>query len=946
MDDQGELGRHVSHTAVRLVLEHVARLTDDDGVVEVLRRAGEERPLAELLDDAGWSSYAEFRRLLESTTQSITEDQLRTMGVEADLTGGSMPSATEMLQALGSPGVLFAELGKGHTGIVSFLDVVAHEVGPTEWIIECRTRPGYEPYPAFCAFSAGLYPMTPRLFGYEQVDVTEDTCQLHGADACRFRVRWDEGDERDVQINALEHRITLLERRLETFQTTVGELVQADDLPTALDRVVSAAARAVRAPGFLLVVEPQPGSPRQVYSAGLSPADAERMGELLLAGTPHPALELVVEVASSRRHYGRLAAYDPDSVVLAEGPMLAAYARLAATALDSATALEETRREADRARALLTLSAALAEIASTEEMALSLARAVPAVIGADLATVTVIDREAGVARVIACHGYEAAEAEALLGTEIPLAGELVDTIRYVGPEDVTPPTRAILLSKARVVVPVIVDGQPEAWLTANVRDRPERLAPNDELEARLRGLAAQASTALRNARLVEQIRHQALHDALTGLPNRALILDRTDQLLSRARRERQPVAALFLDLDGFKEINDTLGHAAGDQLLRAVASRLATTIRESDTLARLGGDEFVVLVDGVSLDSGPELVAERLLEVLRPPFLLEGREQTPLTVTASIGIATATDRASAGDLLRDADVALYQAKAAGKNCSVVFAPAMQTAVRDRLELEMDLRQAVEAGEFVLAYQPIFDLCDRQVTGVEALLRWEHPTRGTLQPDGFVPLLEDTGLIVQVGAWVLEEACRQAAVWRSDGHVLDMSVNVSARQLESDRLLDDVRTALALADLPATSLVVEITETAIMHDTEATVRRLRALKALGVRLAIDDFGTGYSSLAYLRQFPVDSLKIDRSFITGLGESSDAVALVHTLVDLGKALGLTTLAEGIEDDAQYALLQSETCDRGQGFLVSRPLSPADLERFLGNRVTDATAKVSPN
>jgi diguanylate cyclase (GGDEF)-like protein len=935
--------RDVSHTAVRLVLEHVAHLAGEPGVDDVLQRAGEARPVVELLDDTRWSSYAQFRALLEATVEVIGTDGLLGMALTATMTGGSMPSATEMLQALGSPGVLLAEVGKGHTGIVSFLEVDSRELGPTEWLIETRMRAGFEPYPAFCTFSAALYPMTPRLFGYDALETVEETCQLRGDDACSFRVGWVEGDERDVQRKALEQRITLLERRLESFQATVAELVQADDLATALDRVVTAAAGAVRAPGFLLVVEPQPGTPRQVYSAGLSAEEAEAMGELLLAGTPHPALDLVVDVASSRRHYGRLAAYDPNGVILAEGAMLSAYARLAATALDSATALDETRREADRARALLDLSAALTEIASTEEMALSLARAVPAVIGADLATVTVADRPAGVSRIVACHGYTAEEAERLVGFEMPLTTDLLDTIAYVG-TDHSDHAKAVLISEARVVVPVIVDGQPEAWLTANVREGPERLAQTEELEARLKGLAAQASTALRNARLVEQIRHQALHDALTGLPNRALILDRTEQLLGRARRDRAPVAALFLDLDGFKEINDTLGHAAGDQLLRAVASRLSTTIRESDTLARLGGDEFVVLVDGVSIDSGPDLVAERLLEVLRPPFVLEGREQTPLTITASIGIATATERSSAGDLLRDADVALYQAKAAGKNRSVVFAPAMQAAVRDRLELEMDLRTAVDAHQLRLAYQPIFDLDDGRITGVEALLRWEHPTRGTIQPDGFVPLLEDTGLIVEVGAWVLEEACRQTAAWRHHGHEIDVAVNVSARQLEADRLVDDVRRALALADLPATALVVEITETTIMRDTEATIARLRELKALGVRLAVDDFGTGYSSLAYLRQFPVDSLKIDRSFISGLGDSTDAAALVHTLVDLGKALGLTTLAEGIEDADQYARLRSESCDRGQGFLVSRPLRPDDLEAFLDD-VTNITQKGSP-
>ena len=420
------------------------------------------------------------------------------------------------------------------------------------------------------------------------------------------------------------------------------------------------------------------------------------------------------------------------------------------------------------------------------------------------------------------------------------------------------------------------------------------------------------------------------------------MVDRAEQLLSRARRDRQPVTALFLDLDGFKEINDTLGHAAGDQLLRAVAGRLSATIRESDTLARLGGDEFVVLVDG----AGPELVAQRLLDVLRPAFVLEGRERTPLTVTASIGIATASERHTAGDLLRDADVALYQAKAAGKDRSVVFAPAMQAAVRDRLELEMDLRTAVDAHQLRLAYQPIFDLADGRITGVEALLRWDHPERGTIQPDGFVPLLEDTGLIVEVGSWVLEEACRQVAVWRALGHDLDVAVNVSPRQLESDRLVDDVRRALALADLAPAALVVEITESTIMRDTEGGVRRLAALKALGVRLAVDDFGTGYSSLAHLRRFPVDSLKIDRSFISALADSPEAAALVHTLVDLGKALGLVTLAEGIEDDEQHAFLRDEACDRGQGFLVSRPLGPEQLEAFLLQDVTNITAKGSPN
>jgi diguanylate cyclase (GGDEF)-like protein len=429
-----------------------------------------------------------------------------------------------------------------------------------------------------------------------------------------------------------------------------------------------------------------------------------------------------------------------------------------------------------------------------------------------------------------------------------------------------------------------------------------------------------------------ELRHQALHDPLTGLPNRALILDRVEQMLARARRDRTPVAALFIDLDNFKDVNDTLGHAAGDELLQAVAGRLSGVLRESDTVGRLGGDEFVVLVEGRSLAAGPEVVAERLLDVLREPFQQESEPTgIRLTVSASIGIAVG-ERSSAGELLRDADIALYQAKAAGKDRSVLFVHAMRTAVTDRLELEADLRGALAAGEFFLVYQPIFNLTELSVTGVEALIRWHHPTRGIVQPDEFIPLLEETGLIVSIGRWVLDQACEQAVAWRTRGHNVAVSVNVSARQLESDQLLVDVRNALARTGLDPASLVIEITETTLMLDAEETVRRLMTLKALGVRIAIDDFGTGYSSLAYLRQFPVDSLKIDRSFIKGMTDSAESTALMHTLIQLGKTLGLQIVAEGIEETDQLGHLRSVQCDSGQGFLFARPLDVDAVEDFF--------------
>jgi diguanylate cyclase (GGDEF)-like protein len=428
-----------------------------------------------------------------------------------------------------------------------------------------------------------------------------------------------------------------------------------------------------------------------------------------------------------------------------------------------------------------------------------------------------------------------------------------------------------------------------------------------------------------------ELRHQSLHDALTGLPNRVLALDRAEQMLARARRQQIPVAALYVDIDGFKHVNDTFGHAAGDELLRTVATRLADVVREGDTAARLSGDEFVVLVEGSTLDAGPELVAERLLEVLRQPYDIDGQTARQLSLTASIGIALG-ERASAADLLRDADVALYEAKAAGRDYYMLFQSSMQTAARDRLTLEMDLAEALEQRQLFLQYQPTFDLQSESVIGVEALIRWRHPKRGVIAPIEFIPIAEESGLIVPIGRWVLEDACRQAAIWRCHGHGIDMSVNVSGRQLDDDGLIEDVRHALAESGLDPATLTLEITETTLMRDAEATAERLRSLKELGVRIAIDDFGTGYSSLAYLRQFPVDALKIDRSFISGIAGSKGSAALIHTLVQLGKTLDIETLAEGIEERSQLETLQREHCDHGQGFLFSRPLDVDAVEKFL--------------
>jgi len=429
-----------------------------------------------------------------------------------------------------------------------------------------------------------------------------------------------------------------------------------------------------------------------------------------------------------------------------------------------------------------------------------------------------------------------------------------------------------------------------------------------------------------------ELEHLALHDALTGLPNRVLIQDRVSQMNARARRDHTNVALLFLDLDNFKEINDTLGHNAGDQLLLEVGNRLSNILREGDTVGRLGGDEFVVLAEAASLIPGAESLAGRILQVLSSPFAIPGSD-TPLTVSASIGIAEGS-RVEAQDLLRDADIAMYHAKERGKRQAVVFLPSMQEALADQRSLNRDLEHALENGEYFLVYQPIIHLNSGSVTGVEALLRWRHPVRGVVSPDQIIPALESNGLIMSVGGWVIQEACRKSAELKRHGLDLSMSVNLSARQLESDRVITDVKSAIELNDLDPAMLVLELTESALMRDMDATVERLRSLKSLGVRLAIDDFGTGYSSLSYLSQFPIDILKIDQSFVSGVADDSEAAALVHTLVELGRALGIVTVAEGIETEIQLELLIRDGTDLGQGFFFSRPLEASQLELFLGN------------
>jgi diguanylate cyclase (GGDEF)-like protein/PAS domain S-box-containing protein len=432
--------------------------------------------------------------------------------------------------------------------------------------------------------------------------------------------------------------------------------------------------------------------------------------------------------------------------------------------------------------------------------------------------------------------------------------------------------------------------------------------------------------------LEKQLTHQAFHDPLTNLANRALLSDRVGHAQARSQRDGRPCAVLLLDLDDFKDINDTLGHGAGDQVLMEIARRLHGCIRAGDTAARLGGDEFALLLEDTPDAAAAREVAARISAALRDPILVDGKE---VFLSASCGVAIGVPGQPEEELLRNADVALYHAKEKGKGLCEVFEPGMRAAVMQRLELEADLHRAVERSEFLLHYQPIVDLQSHRIVGAEALVRWRHPQRGTLAPGEFIALAEETGLIVPLGRWVLEEACRTiAAHGGSDIHV---SVNLSARQLQEADLVDVVAAALRDAGLRPNRLVLEVTESLIMVDPRTMIPRMRALRDLGVRIAIDDFGTGYSSLAYLQNLPVDILKIDRSFIHGPALAPGLSPLARGIVDLGRAMRLVMVAEGIELAEQADALKISGCELGQGYYLARPMEASAFERLLQSTST---------
>jgi diguanylate cyclase (GGDEF)-like protein len=951
----GEPGRDTSGVTTRVVVLYVRQHGGDRAVAAMLKYAGETRGVEELLDEHGWSSYEQKIRLFRAAVAVLGDPgAVRKIGQFMLRSRIALPLLV-LLRALGSPEQVLRNVAKANSRFSTNSTVEALEIGNGHAMVSYRLHGGYVPDELDCQYTEGLLSLVPEVFGLPAATVQHEECQVDGAAACLYRLTWRPrhrwGRRLQAEAAHLRDQLDVITQRFQELQSVAADLVSTEDVSTVLARIATKASHAVRAPGYLLAARATQASPLQVFHQGFSEEDASALGERLIRGEPLEDVGswLTADIASARCHYGKLGAVyaQQEPFFPEERQLLVAYARQAAAALDAATALEEARARDATSQALLQLAQALANLATPDEVAARIAAAVPGVVVADRSTVSLW--EVGTQRLstVATHGWPA-ELEPLIEvfsvrpSDTP---ELADMLTNARPRcyrrgSTDDPLVEDALARfgltSVVVVPIVARGEFLGVVTAATADGRPPLESRDDTEARLVGLANQAAVALSNARLLAkeratlaelrrseaQVKHQATHDGLTGLANRALFSDRLQAMLKRG----VDVAVLFIDLDDFKAVNDSFGHAVGDDLLVAVSARLAACMRSGDTVARLGGDEFAVLLEGADERAAMQ-TAERLLDALGMPLALPG---AAIPVRASVGIAVASPGTSdVGEVLRNADVAMYAAKEAGKGRFAIFEPGMHTRALDLIEQEHDLREAIDQDQFVLRYQPVVELATGHIIGVEALVRWQHPTRGLLAPSEFIPLAETTGLIVELGRSILDKACRQATRWRGATELM-LGVNLSARQLTDPGLLDQVAATLSTTGLPAERLVLEITETALLKS--ATDRVLAGLRQAGVRIALDDFGTGYSSLEHLRRFPVDAIKIDKVFIDRVTGGLRESALARAIVQLGQAMGLATVAEGIETAEQAAELRQLGCGYGQGYFFAKPMTSTALGTLM--------------
>ncbi|MHB1785742.1 MAG: EAL domain-containing protein [Acidimicrobiales bacterium] len=943
-------GRHISGATTATILRWVAEVAGPGSVERLLAVAGDERPASVLEDQTTWSSFEQATALFEAAVEiSGMPDAARLIG--ADMLTQIMGSEVgALLRSLGSPGEVLRNIGASGAKFSTILVLDPLEISGDRALIACHTVPGVPRHKLLCDFTVGILSVVPALFGMDRALVWESECQARGGARCLYHVEWSltssptASPER--RIADLESQLSDLDKRFRSLQTMATELVAADDMESVLALLTRRAGVAVRATRYLLAV--CLGGRLHIHSDGFTPQEADLVASEILAEDPddHQGSRLIVDVVSGEHHYGRLAAIYPEGTEFfpQERDLLAAYAGHAAAVLNTASALDEMRCQNRTSTALLSLARSLSEVASSQEVAVKLAAAVTEVVDCASTCVLLWNKGENRLRLVAGVGVSERVESILAETGIGLSDtpEVAKLLSLQEPNFFDYETadefhRGLMQPDggSTAVVPIVSRGNFFGIVTASIHRSLASLQGDPDLLARLTGIALQAGTALENAALLDQVRHQALHDSLTGLPNRALLNDRAERALVEAVRVRDRVALVFLDLDRFKKVNDILGHRGGDALLVDVAERLSGALRASDTVVRLGGDEFVVLIPHVRDVAEVEAIAVKITAALASPFMVEGQE---VYVTASLGTSMSTS--SPGEdfesLLRQADIAMYRAKALGGAVAVTYETGADEPTHDALALEADLHSAIMRQELRVLYQPQVDLVSNELVGVEALVRWQHPRLGMLEPYAFLPIAEESDMIVDIDLWVLGVAARQAASWKQRyGLDLSMAVNLSSRTAHSARLEPAVVSVLADSGIRADCLELEITEKVVDFESQGLRDVVSRLRALGVRMAIDDFGTGSSSFGRVHGIQVDTLKIDRSLLSDLTVNPQTAPLLAAMLNMGSALGMHVVAEGVESSEQANWLRDNSCAVAQGFHFSRPTPPEAIEELVARK-----------
>jgi diguanylate cyclase (GGDEF)-like protein len=955
--DSSRSGWDLKNSMSATLFAYITRAHGEAAVAEVIERAGETRELSELMDATRWSSYDAMRTLFEVAAVVVDDGELgRKVGAEIYL--ASRPQdVLDRLRALGHPGAVIAYVAETASRQSNVTAMECISAGPRHALVASSTVPPFERAPLFCDYIAGMLSAVPTIFDLGLADVIEVECQARGAARCLHLATWQPigAESHALELDARDRRIESITLRSVELAEMAAELVAANDRGAVLEEIVQRAASATRAKCCVLAVRLPNETAVRSHVYGVDADDAAAIVSKLLNGEPIGGESLIAPVASSNFNFGAIAVSGPeaDRFLPEETRLFPAYAGQAAAVLESIVALAEARERAATQSMLVSLAAEFAELTTKEDVVRRLARALPAVAsGADVVIYACDVSVNSLVRIgpTADDAATPSEHSILRRCSALLAHVVAHPEPFVVDDEIRQSVPKAMLERregtALVLVPIVSQREPFGVIALYLHA--DAVAGLD-LEP-IAGVARFAATAFHNARLVHAIGHERLHDPLTDLPNRALVLDRIERSLSSSRGDDRSVAVLLIDIDGFQAINDTFGHEAGDALLRDVAARLTAAMPASSTVGRGAGDEFLVVLEGGELLDGTQSVAERFRSELQRPFVIARADRSEIALTASVGIAIGSS-SSGPELMRDADIAMHRAKNDGRDRAVVFSEQMRGDSLRRLEKidrAAELRTALERDEFYLVYQPTVALATRRIVGAEALIRWRHPERGVIPPDDFIPLLEESGLIVQVGRWVLEHACMQLAEWLSSGYEVELAVNLSPRQFEAGVLVEDVRTILAATGVDPRHLVLELTET-FEAEMDSVCAQLKALQELGIRVAIDDCGTGYAALVQLKDIPSDIWKIDRSFVSSATSvADDGWKMVRMLLKLALDFGRSVVAEGIEERFQLDQIQldwrsyfDERGDDptlaglelfGQGYLFSRPLERDPFELLL--------------